>query len=510
MDERRALVRHCKSCDMDIELCYQTFGAASDPAVILVGGLNMQSYAWDEGFCDALVNRGFYVIRFDNRDIGHSTKIEAPAQSTASSGGGEFPHASSVPQSSASLHLSTADGNGVTQDATILAGEANVTGGSLSCVVRIPPAPPQPHAAGSFQHSNRQYVHHHQQQQQQHQRLMSQMASEPYGSLPGKDGSSCGRCPLWCTKETGLECVYECVHFLKKKVSASLRCCLSRCGVGVLRSPTLPPNGSACTIPRARRIPKIVPWKLLLPQSLSCGEVLPYTLEDMALDALALLDVLGVQRAHVFGISMGGMISQHMALLAPHRVLTLTCIMSSTNAQDLPHPAWWVKLWMLRKPASNINRDQLVEFRMRALQGLLYGCVPVDEDYLKKRIAMSLNRSSYGDGLLRQAAAIMRAPSRDEELSRVVRCPCLILHGQNDVLCRVEHGYRLAKVLTNSKFVVFKNMGHYLNPAYFDAIVTEFLGLVQRGKIFESEEHEREAQHLSRLNRVSTRYEAIV
>lgn len=293
-------------------------------------------------------------------------------------------------------------------------------------------------------------------------------------------------------------------HFVKDTATTAVRRALCMTGLVDSTSPTFYPPAAT------RRPPKIVPWKLMLPQALSCGEVLPYTLEDMALDALALLDVLGVRRAHVFGISMGGMISQHMALLAPERVLTLTCIMSSTNAQDLPHPAWWVKLWMLRKPASNVNREQLVEFRMKALQGLLYGCVPVDEDYLKKRIAMSLNRSSYADGLLRQAAAIMRAPSRDAELTRVIRCPCLVIHGQNDVLCRVEHGYRLAKVLTNSKFVVFKNMGHYLNPAYFDAIVSEFLALAERGRIYEAAEQERASRHMRNCNRVSARYEDVV
>lgn len=336
MDERRVFVRHCNSCDMDIELCYHTFGHPSNPAVLLVGGLNMQSYAWDEMFCDQLTQQQFFVVRFDNRDIGFSTKIEDP------------------------------------------------------------------------------------------------------------------------------------------------------------------------------RVQKIVPWRLFLPEWMACGERLPYSLKDMALDALALMDVLGIQVAHVVGISMGGMISQLMALLAPQRVRTLTCIMSSTNARDLPHPAWWVKLWMLRKPPSNTDGEQLVEFRMKALQGLLYGCVPVDESYLKKRIALSLNRSAYTEGLLRQAAAIMRTPPRDEALRGSVSCPALVIHGQNDVLCRVEHGYRLARVLRNAKFAVFKNMGHYLNPAYFDTIVEEFVSLVDRANALDAALEVRERLHRQRLNVVSGRYEDFV
>jgi pimeloyl-ACP methyl ester carboxylesterase len=485
MEERRALVRHCKSSDMDIELCYQTFGSPKDSAVILVGGLNMQSFAWDEGFCEALVQRGFFVIRFDNRDIGHSTKIEA-------GGNGGRGGSPTTPTTGALLEdCETSPSSLVPVQEAPAGGESSGPTHSGSCVVRVsghPLVQPSPATSVKPHHHHRGPHHHH----------------------PTNDEAALftGRCcPLWWSAKDGVggRC-----RLVGQIFTGCVRSCCTAMRHGIHRSMNGGGAAEAGKLIPKKRVPKIVPWRLLLPQALACGEILPYTLEDMALDALALLDVLGVRRAHVFGISMGGMIAQHMALLAPQRVRTLTCIMSSTNAQDLPHPAWWVKLWMLRKPASNSNREQLVEFRMKALQGLLYGCVPVDEDYLKKRIALSLNRSSYADGLLRQAAAIMRAPSRDDDLRRVVRCPCLIIHGQNDVLCRVEHGYRLAKVLTNSKFVVFKNMGHYLNPAYFDTIVKEFLGLVQRGELFETEERERDATHLGRLNAVSTRYEHVV
>lgn len=468
-EERVVRVRCCESTGMDIELCYSTFGDVSHPAVILVGGLNMQSHAWDEQLCEQLVQRGpFFVIRFDNRDIGHSTKIvtsTSPAIPTPSSISASCPSSSSPLQHQQDNYHSGTDSLGfpaaaVTDTAPLLSASAVNVGFD---------------------------------EQQSHLHA----SSTPARILTSPMMTSSG-----CTPSTTSAYAVHMGHRHDQEHPQQQRASSSV-------SPSRGPSAGPATPP----LRNIVPWKLILGGWLKCLEQpLPYTLEDMALDALALLDVLGVERAHVIGISMGGMISQLMALLQPQRVRSLTCIMSSTNAEDLPHPALWVKLWMLRKPpkSSAQNRDELIEFRVKALQGLLYGCVPVDETYLKQRIALSLNRSTYADGLIRQAAAIMRARPRDDELKRVVTCPALVIHGQNDVLVRVEHGYRLGRVLRSARFVVFKNMGHYLNPAYFDAIVDEFLSLTDRAVEVEAAQAAREQRFRERLNAVSVKYDNLV
>ncbi|KAG5503848.1 hypothetical protein JIQ42_07365 [Leishmania sp. Namibia] len=297
-------VRDCPTSRMPIDICYQCFGNPADglPTVLLIGGLNMQLSAWDETFCESLVRAGFYVIRYDNRDIGHSTKME-----------------------------------------------------------------------------------------------------------------NCG---------------------------------------------------------------KIKVPMLLLPHRAAkwLGEELPYQLDDMAEDAWALLDVLNIPCAHLFGISMGGMIAQRAALQAPERTMSLTSVMSSTNAPDLPQPELWVKLWMLRRPPSNCTVDELLEFRVRSLRHLLRHTLPPDGEYLKKRFLMSLRRSSYAAGLVRQAAAIRRATGRDAELQRL-NVPALVVHGAQDVVVPPMNGYRTATMLPYARMLVLKSMGHYFHPAFFPTIIAAFVDM---------------------------------
>jgi pimeloyl-ACP methyl ester carboxylesterase len=441
MSEQKRVVRRCGSSGHDIELCYQAFGNPTHSAVILVGGLNMQSYAWDESFCEQIVRLGFYVIRFDNRDIGHSTKIETIIQRDSASMTTSPLFYHQEEQQHENERSSSARNNAAGDEMAHLIG----VGGGGSPGASSSASSATGCLASSTTTSSQQCA----------QSVGVNIAPLPFNNKASASSSSTWSSSLWRHTRNILSYI------------------------PLIRNFTNTTNNSTKTSSRRIRTPAIVPWKLFFPRWMAWGECLPYELDDMAFDALALLDCLHVQKAHVVGVSMGGMIAQLMAIHAPQRVQTLTCIMSSTNARDLPHPALWVKLWMLRKPASGSSREELVDFRVKALQGLLYGCMPVDEGYLKRRIAMSLNRSAYPDGLIRQAAAIMRAYPRDEALKQVT-CPALILHGQSDVLCRVEHGYRLGKVLPNAKLVVFKNMGHHLNPAFFDSIVEEFVDLVER------------------------------
>lgn len=302
-DEEIIFVRHCVNSIIDIYLCYQCFGERREntPVLLLVCGLNMQLFAWDEAFCEGLARAGFYVIRYDNRDSGKSTKV-------------------------------------------------------------------------------------------------------PRGDVKG--------------------------------------------------------------------------YRLLLPASIATalGERMPYTIEDMAKDGLALLEALHIPHAHVLGISMGGMIAQTMAILDSERVVSLTSIMSSTNAKDLPHAQLKVKLWMLRKPPPNCSLDTLLDFRINSLRKMLPHTLSVDSKYLKKRYLISLQRSNYSEGLIRQAGAILRCPPRDEALKRLT-IPALIVHGTQDLLVPPLHGLRTATVIPRARLLVLKHMGHYFHPAFYQPIIMGFTAM---------------------------------
>jgi pimeloyl-ACP methyl ester carboxylesterase len=275
-----------------IELAYESFGDPADPTVLLVMGLGVQMLGWPEGLCELLVDRGFRVVRFDNRDVGRSTKIE---------------------------------------------------GGP----------PPDLMAAAMGDTS-----------------------------------------------------------------SAS------------------------------------------------------YTLDEMADDCAGLLDHLGVEAAHVVGISQGGMISQTLAIRHPERVLSLASIMSSTGdrAVGQPHPEAMPAL--LTSPPA--DREGYAEFVVGAFRVIGSPGFEADEEQLRELARASFDRGYHPAGTARQLLAILASGDRTQALGSL-DVPTVVIHGMDDPLIDVSGGKATAAAISGARLEVIEGMGHDLPrelwPRFVDLIV---------------------------------------
>jgi pimeloyl-ACP methyl ester carboxylesterase len=271
-----------------IEIEYETFGDPADPALLLVSGLGCQLVWWNPEFCQALVDRGFHVVRFDNRDVGLSTKIDT--------------------------HIDV-----------------------LAAITGL---------------------------------LQGQQVEAPYG------------------------------------------------------------------------------------------------LGDMAADAWGLCDALGIDRAHLLGLSMGGMIVQQMAIDQPDRVLSLTSVASTTGDPDVGQPTPEALAVLLAEP-----KTDRAEYLKDAIESgrILAGPEHRDDDWILRRNELQFDRCFHPDGVSNQMLAILTSPSRTAGL-RTLALPSLVVHGEIDPLVTISGGERTAESLPGSEFLRLDGMGHDL-PSYYWATV---------------------------------------
>jgi len=279
-----------------IEMVYDTFGERSAPPMLLVIGLGVQMIAWDEDFCEELVAQGYWVIRYDNRDVGLSTHFDDAG---------------------------------------------------------IPDIPAM---------------------------IQAQMGDEPLES--------------------------------------------------------------------------------------------PYTLRDMADDAVGLLDAIGVESAHLLGVSMGGMIVQEMAINHAERIRTMTSIMSSTGSPDLPPPRPEAMAVLLKPPP--LGRDEYIENSVEATQVLGGTALPFDEDRVRERAGRIFDRGLNPTGTARQLAAILASGSRKEALKSVA-VPSLVIHGADDPLVPVEGGIDTAEAIPGAELLIIDDMGHSLPQAVWSQVMDAIL-----------------------------------
>jgi len=276
-----------------IEIAYETFGDPDDPTVLLVMGLGSQMIYWDVEFCQALVDRGFHVVRYDNRDVGASTRFDQPVD------------------------------------------------------------------------------------------IFAVMAS-----------------------------------------------------VGTDEPPSV-----------------------------------PYLVSDMAADAVGLLDHLGVDRAHVFGVSMGGMIAQAVAIGHPGRVITLTSIMSTTGDPDVGAPTGEALTALLSPPPRDRAEMQDAAVRLAGVWGSpgLY-----DDERLRRTAGEAWDRGHDPLGTVRQLAAILASGSRSAALAEL-RIPTLVVHGTHDKLVQPSGGERTAEVIPDAKLLVVEGMGHDLPLPLWPQVIEAFV-----------------------------------
>ena len=182
-----------------------------------------------------------------------------------------------------------------------------------------------------------------------------------------------------------------------------------------------------------------------------------YRLDDMAADAVGLLDALGIPAAHVVGASMGGFIAQLVTLNHPEHVLTLTSIMSGPNGDDQVRPTDEGTA-VLMAPAPD-TREERIAVGLWAKQKLLGSADPFNEQYEALRITRAIDRAYHPAGFVRQLQAIMAANGRLARLAHV-RVPTLVIHGADDILVPVENGRNVAAAIPGARYVEIEGMGH--------------------------------------------------
>lgn len=197
----------------------------------------------------------------------------------------------------------------------------------------------------------------------------------------------------------------------------------------------------------------------------------PYILEDMADDAMGVLDDLDVDKAHICGVSMGGMIAQVIAYRHPSRVLSLTSIMSTTGNPDLPQPS----AELIRELFAPLPMDREANIKEGVRRGhLIYGTFPYNEELAYELRAKAYDRCFYPQGVMRQAAAIAANGNRKSLLASI-KVPTLVIHGREDPLIPVEGGIDTAEAIPRAELLIIDGMGHSFPPEVAPQIFEAFI-----------------------------------
>ena len=281
-----------------IEIAYEQFGDPADPTLLLIMGLGVQMLLWDERLIEMLVARGFHVVRFDNRDVGHSSKTPGPAP-------------------------------------------------------RVTPA--------------------------------------------------------------------------------------------LVRRPRRP----------------------------------AYTLDDMADDAAGLLDHLGVERAHLMGVSMGGMIAQTLAARHPERVLSLVSIMSTTGNRRVGRAKPAALALLLNRPPA--DREANIERAVKTWRVIGSPGFDRDEERIRDVVGRSFDRCFHPRGVAHQLVAIMASGNRTQAL-RAIKAPTLVIHGEDDPLIGVSGGRATAKAIPGARLMTIPGMGHDMPREIWPRMVEAIVANAQRAE----------------------------
>ena len=197
-----------------------------------------------------------------------------------------------------------------------------------------------------------------------------------------------------------------------------------------------------------------------------------YHLNDMAEDAAAVLDHLGIERAHIVGASLGGMIAQLFAARFPERTGGLGIIFSSNNSALLPPPAPKALMCLIKVPPPDASKDDVVKYSMRLSRVIGSPGYPRSDERLRKDATEAYDRAYYPQGIARQYDAALSSGSlRRYDLK--ITAPTVVIHGRDDILMRPSGGRAIASAIPGARLVMFDGMAHDLPDELFDAIVEE-------------------------------------
>jgi len=204
----------------------------------------------------------------------------------------------------------------------------------------------------------------------------------------------------------------------------------------------------------------------------------PYQIDDMAADAVGVLDALGIAKAHVVGASLGGMIAQNVAANWPDCCLSLTSIMSSSGDRRLPKASLKVTRLLLARPPGKASLEKRVEHFVRLFRALGGPGFPAADEVLRERLTRSVQRSYYPPGTGRQLLAIVASGDRSPVLRKIAR-PTLVLHGDADPLLPAAHGVDCARKIPGATLQRIPGMGHDLPPELLPILSAAILAHVR-------------------------------
>ena len=205
-----------------------------------------------------------------------------------------------------------------------------------------------------------------------------------------------------------------------------------------------------------------------------------YTLSDMAADTIGLLDVLGIDSAHLVGASMGGAIAQTVAIEHPDCVRSLISMMSTTGDMKVGQPTPET-LKAVFGGAPPVTRQDVIDRQVRAFSVVGSPGFPTERDEVAERAARAYDRGYDPIGVARQAIASVASGDRTE-LLRHLDLPTLVIHGLDDVMCDASGGRATAAAIPQSKLVLIKGLGHNLPPGLWSEIAEHIADIVRIGE----------------------------
>ncbi len=209
----------------------------------------------------------------------------------------------------------------------------------------------------------------------------------------------------------------------------------------------------------------------VLKYSLGMNVKSAYTLADMADDGAGVLAALGIPSAHVFGVSMGGMIAQHLALRHRERVKSLTLMMTSSGARQLPGPSMKVRAAMMSRPKQPADLPAIVAYYVRLYRLIGSPGFPRSDAEITQRVEGWVRRSYRPTANLRQLMAIAADGDRSAAL-RELRVPTRVIHGREDTLVPLPAGKDLAGKIPGAKLDIIDGMGHDLPEALWPRFIS--------------------------------------